>query len=179
MRLCLDTVVGKTDGTPPGVVIYHVRQPGQDFVEGSGEMNNVPRYRSWRFLYPGLDAPEDQAGLRFAANGGIDMVQYNDSIRQAILLLFSTRPGERVMRPDYGCDIHRLVFSPNDDTTAGLAIYYVQRALDRWEPRVEVLRLDAGRDTEAPERLNVTLQYRVRVTRHTELLSFSVNLAEG
>jgi len=34
-RLCLDTVVGKTDGTPPGVVIYHVRQPGQDFVEGS------------------------------------------------------------------------------------------------------------------------------------------------
>ena len=34
-RLCLDTVVGKTDGTPPGVVIYHVNQPGQDFVEGS------------------------------------------------------------------------------------------------------------------------------------------------
>ncbi len=142
-------------------------------------MNNVARYRSWRFLYPGLDVPEDQAGMRFAANGGIDMVQYNDSIRQSILLLFSTRPGERVMRPDYGCDIHRLVFSPNDDTTAGLAIYYVQRALDRWEPRVEVLRLDAGRDPEAAERLNVTLQYRVRVTRHTELLSFSVNLVEG
>ncbi len=142
-------------------------------------MNNVPRYRSWRFLYPGLDAPEDAAGLRFAASGGIDMVQYNESIRQAILMLLSTRPGERVMRPDYGCDIHRLVFSPNDDTTAGLAIYYVQRALDRWEPRVEVLQLDAGRDPEAPERLNVTLQYRVRVTRHTEHLSFSLNLAEG
>jgi phage baseplate assembly protein W len=142
-------------------------------------MNNVSHYRSWRFLYPGLDIAEDHAGMRFAANGGVDMVQYNDSIRQAILLLFSTRPGERVMRPDYGCDIHRLVFSPNDDTTAGLAIYYVQRALDRWEPRVEVLRLDAGRDAEDPERLNVTLQYRVRVTRHSELLSFSVNLVEG
>ncbi len=142
-------------------------------------MNNVPRYRAWRFLYPVLDAPEDAAGLRFAANGGIETVQYNESIRQALLLLFSTRPGERVMRPDYGCDIHRLIFSPNDDTTAGLAIYYVQRALDRWEPRIDVLRLDAGRDPQAPERLNVTLQYRVRVTRHTELLSFSVNLAEG
>lgn len=33
-RICLDTVTGKTDGTPPGVVMYHVRQPGQDFVEG-------------------------------------------------------------------------------------------------------------------------------------------------
>lgn len=34
-RICLDTVVGKTDGTPPGIVIYHVRQPGQDFVDGN------------------------------------------------------------------------------------------------------------------------------------------------
>ena len=164
-------------------------------------MNNVPRYQSWRFLYPGLDAPDDQAGMRFAANGGVDMVQYNDSIRQAILLLFSTRPGERVMRPDYGCNIHRLVFSPNDETTAGLAIYYVQQALDRWEPRVEVLRLDAGHAPKSqtppkpagdssddslasneylgPEYLVVTLQYRVRVTRHIETLSFSVNLVEG
>lgn len=142
-------------------------------------MNTLPRYRAWRFLYPGLDAAEDSAGLRFAASGGIDMVQYNETIRQALLLLFSTRPGERVMRPEYGCDIHRLVFSPNDDTTAGLAIYYVQRAIDRWEPRIDVLRLDAGRDPEQPERLNILLQYRVRVTRHTELLSFSLNLVEG
>lgn len=142
-------------------------------------MINVPRYRAWRFVYPGLDAAEDAAGLQFAASGGIDMVQYNESIRQALLLLLSTRPGERVMRPDYGCDIHKLIFSPNDDTTAGLAIYYVQKAIDRWEPRIEVLQLDAGRDPQAPEHLTVTLQYRVRVTRHTELLSFSINLAEG
>lgn len=142
-------------------------------------MNNLPRYRAFRFLYPGLDAAEDAAGLRFAASGGIEMVQYNESIRQALLLLFSTRPGERVMRPDYGCDIHRLVFSPNDDTTAGLAIYYVQRAIDRWEPRIDVLRLDAGRDPQQAERLNILLQYRVRVTRHSELLTFSLNLVEG
>lgn len=142
-------------------------------------MNNLPRYRAFRFLYPGLDAAEDKAGLRFGASGGVEMVQYNDSIRQALLLLFSTRPGERVMRPDYGCDIHRLIFSPNDDTTAGLAIYYVQRAIDRWEPRIDVLRLDAGRDPEQPERLNILLQYRVRVTRHAELLTFSLNLVEG
>lgn len=33
-RVCLDAVTGKTDGTPPGVVMYHVRTPGQTFVEG-------------------------------------------------------------------------------------------------------------------------------------------------
>ncbi len=52
-------------------------------------------------------------------------------------------------------------------------------SLDRWEPRIDVLRLDAGRDPEQPERLNILLQYRVRVTRNTELLSFSLNLVEG
>jgi len=125
---------------------------------------NVSRNRSWRFLYPGLDVPEDQAGLRFAANGGIDMVQYNDSIRQAILLLFSTRPGERVMRPDYGCDIHRLVFSPNDDTTAGLAIYYVQRALDRWEPRIQVQTLAFDLSGADSGLLTIDIGYTVRAT---------------
>jgi phage baseplate assembly protein W len=55
----------------------------------------------------------------------------------------------------------------------------VQKAIDRWEPRIDVLQLDAGRDAHSPEQLTVTLQYRVRVTRHMELLSFSINLAEG
>src|SRR5262245_55772047 len=102
---------------------------------------NTPRFRAWRFLYPELDAPEPSAGMRFTPRGGIDLAEGNESVRQAILLLLSTRPGERVMRPDYGCLIHRLLFAPNDDTTAGLAIYYVQRALDRWEPRIDVIRL--------------------------------------
>jgi phage baseplate assembly protein W len=140
---------------------------------------NVPRYRAVRFLYPGLDAADDRAGLRFGVNGGLELVELHDSVRQAILLLFSTRPGERVMRPDYGCDIHRLLFSPNDDTTAGLAIYYVRRALDRWEPRIDVLLLDAGRDPEAPERLRVTLQYRVKVTSRVDALTFALDLGEG
>lgn len=137
---------------------------------------NAPQYRAWRFLYPGLDAAEDAAGLRFGANGGIDMAETHESVRQALLLLFSTHPGERVMRPSYGCDIHRLLFSPNDDTTAGLAIYYVQRAIDRWEPRIDVLLLDAGRDPEAPERLRITLQYRVKVTNRVDALTFALHL---
>src|SRR5215468_12298027 len=103
--------------------------------------------------------PEDWAGLNLSPTGGIEMVEDRDSVRQAILLLLSTRPGERVMRPNYGCDLHRLVFSPNDNTTAGLAIHYVRQAIERWEPRVEVVRLDAERDPEQtnPGYLGITL----------------------
>lgn len=138
---------------------------------------NIRRYRAWRFLHPDFDLPEGWAGLTLSPAGGIEMVEGRDSVRQAILLLLSTRPGERVMRPDYGCDLHKLVFSPNDNTTAGLAIHYVRQAINRWEPRVIVLRLDAYRDENYPERLNILLEYRMRSTPQRDGLMFSVNLS--
>ena len=107
------------------------------------------------------------------------MVDGHDSVRQAILLLLSTIPGERVMRPEYGCQLHRLVFSPNDETTAGLAIHYVRQALDLWEPRIDVQRLDAERNAEDPEQLTISLEYRVRATQQTDTTTFSFNLSGG
>ncbi len=140
---------------------------------------NGPRYRAWRFLHPDLDATEEFAGLQISARGGIDMVEGNDSVRQAVLLLLSTVPGERVMRPDYGCHLYRLFFSPIDGTTAGLAIHYVRRALERWEPRIEIVSLDAGPSAERPEMIDIFLEYRVRATQRVEELTFSLNLLEG
>ena len=80
------------------------------------------------------------------------------------------------MRPQYGCNLHLLVFSPNDDTTAGLAIHYVREALSRWEPRVEVLTLDAGRNDFSPEQLDIRLEYRIRATDRVDRLSLGLNL---
>jgi hypothetical protein len=78
------------------------------------------RYRGIRFI---TSAGEGEgSGLRVDAKGDLETVEDDSAVRQAILLLIATRPGERVMRPAYGCDLQRLVFSPNDDTTAGLAI---------------------------------------------------------
>jgi Bacteriophage baseplate protein W len=140
---------------------------------------SAPRYRAWRFLYPGLDASDEFAGLCLTPRGRIEMVQEGDSVRQSILLLISTIPGERIMRPDYGCLIHRLMFSPNDDTTAGLAIFYVRRALEQWEPRIDILGLDATRNAVNPERLDIHLQYRVRATRRVESLALAFDVTGG
>jgi Bacteriophage baseplate protein W len=109
---------------------------------------------------------------------GIEMVAEDESVRQAILLLISTVPGERVMRPSYGCLLHRLIFSPNDDTTAGLAIHYVRQALERWEPRIDILRIDAQRNDDDPARLDVSLQYRVKATLRADELVFPVALTD-
>jgi phage baseplate assembly protein W len=134
------------------------------------------RYRAWRFQLPDVDASDAEAGPRISPSGGIEMVEDEQSVRQSILLLMSTRPGERVMRPQYGCDLQQLVFSPNDDTTAGLAVHYVRRALDRWEPRIDVLALDAFANAEQPGRLDIVLEYRIRATQREERVSVSVDL---
>ncbi|HEV2914240.1 MAG TPA: GPW/gp25 family protein [Pyrinomonadaceae bacterium] len=135
------------------------------------------RYRAWRFLHPDIDAPEEFAGLGISPTGGIEMVDEGASVRQAVLLLLSTVPGERVMRPEYGCDVHKLIFSPNDNTTAGLAIHYVRQALNRWEPRIQVTHLDADPNPEEPGRLDILLEYRLRTLQRTDELAFAINLA--
>jgi phage baseplate assembly protein W len=138
-----------------------------------------PRYRAWKFIHPDLDPGKGSPGLNISTQGKMAMVEEAESVRQAILLLLSTRPGERVMRPMYGCDLYSLVFSPNDDTTAGLAIHFVRRALDRWEPRIQVLKLDAGRNPENSELLDIYLEYRLRATQRQAQLQFSFQLSGG
>jgi phage baseplate assembly protein W len=139
-------------------------------------MTSTP-YRAWRFAHPTLDSASP--GFSTTHTGAIAMAEGGESLRQSLLMLLSTVPGERVMRADYGCDLFRVLFSPNDDTTAGLAIHYVGQAIRRWEPRVEIVRLDARRADSDPALLEIRLQYRVRRTGHEDLLVYSVSLNGG
>ena len=132
--------------------------------------------RAWRFVHPDLDVSEAWTGLALSPRGSVAMVEGNEAVRQSLLLLLSTLPGERVMRPTYGCELYRLVFWPNDDTTAGLAIHYVRRAVTLWEPRVRILRVDATANPEVPERLEVTLDYVVVLTQQQDRLTVEVDL---
>lgn len=61
------------------------------------------------------------------------------NIRRSIRLILFTVPGERLMRPDFGCEIHSLIFHPCNDQTAATAERYVREALQMWEPRIEVI----------------------------------------
>lgn len=135
-----------------------------------------PRLRGWRYSVPRFDAPDDRVGLMVDPHGAIDTVVDDEAIRQSLLLLISTRPGERVMRPDYGCNLSQLVFAPNDDTTAGLAIHFVKQAVARWERRVDVVRVDTSRDDDDPTRLEITLVYRVRASQRPGEITTQVAL---
>lgn len=133
-------------------------------------------YRSIRFNHPDFD---DKTGFDLAPDGKIALTTESQSIRQAILMLLSTRPGERIMRPTYGCAIHQLVFNVNDPTTAGLAIHYIRTAIERWEPRVEIIRLEAEPSSLQRELLNIYLQYRILPRQEFDQLSLAFELFGG
>ncbi|MCA4135435.1 GPW/gp25 family protein [Arthrobacter sp. M4] len=140
---------------------------------------SAPRYRSVAFIHPDFDASAGLPGLRVTPAGRLAEVTDAASVRQALLLLLSTRPGERVNRPNYGCHLFRLAFAPADDTTAGLAIHYVARAVEQWEPRITVLALDAFRPEDDPSLLEVRLRYRVKTTQREDQLAITLPVASG
>jgi phage baseplate assembly protein W len=101
------------------------------------------------------------AGLAQAAGG--------ERVRQAIRMILGTRPGERVMRPDFGSHLTSLAFAPNNGETANLARYYVADALDRWEPRIEVVDVVVTNDN-VGGRLLIEVSYRLRATQDVQNL---------
>jgi phage baseplate assembly protein W len=104
--------------------------------------------------------------------GRIALSRRERDIEEAIIMILLTPKGQRVMRPEFGCRIHELVFAPNDATTEGLAIYYVEEALAMWEPRIEVLSVRAEPDSAAPERLLIEIEYEVKATYDRRALVF-------
>lgn len=88
----------------------------------------------------------------------------DEDIQEAIWMILSTAPGERLMHPDFGCGIHDLVFAPNDTGTAELARFYVEVALAQWEPRIDLDEVTVQADPGDPTLLLISVAYRVRTT---------------
>lgn len=139
-------------------------------------MSSAPTlFRGWAFRHPDLPPLAGQHGL-VLSEGASARVADADAVHQALTLLLTTRPGERVMRPTYGCDLFRLVFAPNDDTTAGLAIHYVREAIRRWEPRIRIVELDARQHPGAPASLVLELTFELIATGERGELTFDMAL---
>jgi uncharacterized protein len=96
------------------------------------------------------------------ADGRLRLVGGDDRIRQSIWIILSTAPGERLMRPGFGCGIHDLVFEPNSAALRGMVAARVREALVRWEPRIDVLDLTVTTDDTERNHLFIGVDYRVR-----------------
>jgi Bacteriophage baseplate protein W len=104
--------------------------------------------------------------------GGVGLVQGDEDIQQAIGLILRTAPGERVMRPEFGCAIHDVVFDTIDAAMIGTVEVAVRQALERWEPRVDVVGVDFELSSRSAGVLDVMISYRIRATNRRNNLVF-------
>lgn len=94
----------------------------------------------------------------------VQLAEHETSIRQSIRIILETAPGERVMRPDFGCGIHEKVFAANSATTQGAVADDVREALRTWEPRIDVLNVEVTAGLSEGELLLINIDYKVRST---------------
>jgi phage baseplate assembly protein W len=117
--------------------------------------------------------------LRVDGRGGLSLSQHDNDIIESIRIILMTAKGERRMRPNFGCDIHTLVFAPNNESTWGLAAHYVEEALGWWEPRIEVTNIEPYPDPEDTSRLLIDIKYRVKATNDARNIVYPFYLMPG
>ena len=110
--------------------------------------------------------------MRTDHTGSIALVTREREIEEAIRLILATSPGERPMRPEFGCRIHDFVFAPADAATAGQIAFEVRTALERWEPRVDIRDVDVRFDAVERGTLYVDISYEISGTNDPRNLVF-------
>ena len=127
------------------------------------------------FLGRGWNAPVELD----PRTGHVMSIAYEEDIRQSIFIILETAPGERVMRPNFGCGIHELVFTALDSTTIQQIRSTVLEALRRCEARIDVLAVTVKEELNLNGEREIELEYRVRKTNQTGNLVFPFYFREG
>jgi len=132
-----------------------------------------------------LSAQDDFLGrgwsfpVGLALDDDIAMVEDAEDIRQSIRIILETDPGERVMRPDFGAGLRRLLFEPITTNTLALVQHRVEEALTTWEPRIDVIDVAVSAEEAPSGRLLITIDYSIRATNTFYNLVYPFYLQEA
>jgi len=110
--------------------------------------------------------------LRVDHTGGIAFTAGEHDLDDAIRVVLATAPGERVMRPQFGCRIWDLLFEPITSNTLGLMAQSVREAVTQWEPRVEVHDVKVEADPSRDGLVHIDVEYVVRTTNNRRNLVY-------
>lgn len=105
-------------------------------------------------------------GIRFpamfsAATRRTAVISGLDKVNQSLSDIFGTRKGERVLQPEYGSDLHRLLFDMNDEILEDMLKIYVLDAIEKWETRITVEDISTQRSLDNPHQVDVIISYRI------------------
>jgi uncharacterized protein len=112
-----------------------------------------------RFLGTGWGFP-----IKPDPSGRLAYVEGDANVEQSLRILLQTSLGERVMRPDFGCEAPRLVFAPGSQQFLSLLEQTVRDAIVNWEPRIDAQEVLVEADPADPAHVTVSLDYMIRQT---------------
>jgi Bacteriophage baseplate protein W len=113
------------------------------------------------------------------STGAIALVSGAREIEESIRLILGTAPGERPMRPEFGCGIQEFVFAPFTPATIGRVADEIRNSLRRWEPRIDLHDVDVALDPDDPARLLISISYSIRRTNDPRNLVFPFYVIPG
>jgi phage baseplate assembly protein W len=113
------------------------------------------------------------------STGSVAMVEGELDILQSLKILFATAPGERVLRPEYGCDLRRFLFEAMDLSKTTEFKDVIGRAILYGEPRIKVNRIDVDTTGYLDGRLLLELDYTIIATNTRSNRVFPLYLQEG
>lgn len=110
---------------------------------------------------------------------GIKMSSDDDDIAESIYILLSTTPGERIMNPEYGCDLHSQVFNNINTTTKTIIEDLISTAILYFEPRISLISIDIDDSGQSEGRLDIHLSYEVKGINSRKNMVYPFYLVEG
>lgn len=110
-------------------------------------------------------------------DGRLAWSREDQSIREVMLNILLTRPGERLQRPSFGAGLLNFVHQPNNETTRHLIAGVVRKSLELWEPRVEVDEVQVQPSRASVADVHINIRYRVRYNQRRAELGFTLNLS--
>lgn len=128
--------------------------------------------KGWKFP---ISAIKDEG----TGESEIAISEGEDAIRESISIILSTAKGERVMRPDFGCGINDMVFSIDNISTKSLISFYIKEALQKWEPRIELLSIDISSDKKEGNKLYINIEYKIKTTNTKRNIVYPFYLERG
>lgn len=120
--------------------------------------------------------PDEPREEDVTARGTYCYTQGNESIRQCIWNILLTRPGERLMRPEFGVGLRDFAHHPNNETTRRLMADMIQRGIERWENRIELNAVEISMDPINLAQVNITISYKLRNNGQADGLSFNLSM---
>lgn len=111
--------------------------------------------------------------------GNVKMEAGPDNIESSVRTILSTAKGERVMRPEFGCEIHDQVFSSLSPSTLNRIEDSVRTALVQWEPRIDVDDVEATPDPSSPGKVLIEIEYWIESTNSGFNMVYPFYVQEG